>query len=158
MKGDCIIGDCLCSRLGEDCIRGECVCTCTLGRNVGALVGSCTLGVGETCTLGGWIVGGTCTLGECVVICILGGFGGSCILGGCIGSCILGGCVGSCILGGYTCWGTMFGSTLGAPGGFAARPRRSEMCSNAFSVAFPKSREGTMFGLFCKMKTMSEAA
>ena len=106
------------------------------GRNVGA----CTLGAGETCTLGGWIVGETCTLGECVVICILGG------------------CVGSCILEGYTGWGTTVGSTLGAPGGFAARPSRLEMCSSAFSVSLPKLREGTMFGLFCKMKTMSEAA
>ena len=89
----------------------------------------CTLGgFGETCTLGGWIIGETCTLGESVGICILGGCAGSCILGGCMGSCILGGCVGSCILGGYTGWGTMVGSTLGAPGGFAARV---EMCSSA---------------------------
>jgi len=54
-------------------------------------------------------------------------------------------------------WGTMVGSTLGAPGGFAARPSRVEMCSSAFSVSLRKSREGTILGLFCKMKTMSEA-
>jgi len=75
-----------------------------------------------------------------------------------MGSCILGGCVGSFILRRYTGWGTMVGSTLGAPGGFAARPSSVEMCSSAFSVSSPKSREGTILGLFCNMKTMSEAA
>ena len=54
--------------------------------------------------------------------------------------------------------GIVFGGTIGAPGGFAAHPSKFAMCSNAFSVSSPKSIEGTIFGLFCNMKTMSEAA
>jgi len=46
---------------------------------------------------------------------------------------------------------------IGAPGGFAARPSNFGMCSNAFSVSFPKFIVDTIVGLFCKMKTMSEA-